>query len=632
MYLVWALGWVFAAGSLWAQVPMDLNSPFNKTVLLSDRLGKVEEMEVLRGKISGNELEMVKPDGSLLLVSRGRVLGVLPKLPADGLAFTQQDAQKALALLRTAGRDWANRVETSGRTLAMWESLAQQASPWEQRENLQKKQQVRQWLEKVQVEDGGPRPPDLAEYLREGERLAQESGPDAGAIQQQMEKVKSLMAMNLGLIRQKSLPTEWSEVNPLLPVSLTAVLLLLFFWCWGNISNFIAALKSGTLRTSKKGGESRTVLNLRGPLYLVYAIFGAASIYLILQPRPVRTTEKCPENELREAEKAFYLGMNTFQRWSTQPKTGMEIGIGAWAQVLQSLLPAGEFRLNQFLTYTSPQLHKQDKDLLWRQGVKILFLQLQLDFLAELEGPTAGLQGLLIKQFWLGRVPLGGFLGQLTWNCFGSVSAEWDRFLGLASGTVWTFSGPDRLTIQVPQVLGKRDAKSIAELAGREKAKFKPTIGASELAQVFAEGDGDVYLNRTIRLTGRLKRVSSMRRLGNSMASEITRATLSKSGGAEAVAAVAPNSLEDEPDVFYLETSESGVQSKIQVKVLVKSPEVYYLDGRGDLYRSSANPNSDAPIVARQNLAVFPNGRVERIERDVIEVYGAEPPSEMPAN
>ena len=168
------------------------------------------------------------------------------------------------------------------------------------------------------------------------------------------------------------------------------------------------------------------------------------------------------------------------------------------------------------------------------------------------------------------------------------------------------------------------------ERNGRKKFEFKDTITASELAQVFAQGDGDVYVDRIINLVGRLKSVSSRRRLGNTMTSEVARKAVVTSGGLEAANAVAPAGLEDLPDEFYLESGEGGLDSKIQVKVLVKSPQVYQLDGRGGLYHVGTNPNLESPLVARQKRALFKGGRVEGMERDVIEVYGAQPPEEVP--
>ena len=78
-----ALGWLLAAGFLHAEAPLDLASPFHKTAILETRLGQSEEFEILRAKVAGDNLEMTKPDGSILLVARAKVNAILPKLPSD---------------------------------------------------------------------------------------------------------------------------------------------------------------------------------------------------------------------------------------------------------------------------------------------------------------------------------------------------------------------------------------------------------------------------------------------------------------------------------------------------------------------------------------------------------------------
>jgi hypothetical protein len=184
--------------------------------------------------------------------------------------------------------------------------------------------------------------------------------------------------------------------------------------------------------------------------------------------------------------------------------------------------------------------------------------------------------------------------------------------------------------VETPAVTSRREEKKQTELAGEGKPVFKESLSATELAEVFADGHGDVYVNRTISVRGNLKSVSSTRRLGNTLASEITRSTLAKAGGPEAVNAVAPSGQEDFPDAFFLETGDANLESKIEIKVLVKCPHTYSLDNRGDLYRSGTSPNLDTPVVARQKQALFKGGRVEGMERNVIEIYGAQPPEEAP--
>ena len=630
MRWVLVLGWTLVAGWVSAEVPSDLDSPFHKTVILQVRAGQLEEFEIRRAKISENHLEMEKLDGSVVLTPLSKVLAVLPKLPAEGSPYTQGDAQKALALLQGAKNAWPDRPETSGRALAVWKELAVQASPYEEQRESLRTGAVQDWLKKIQPEEGKPQSIDLADYLKEGERLAKEGGVKSTEVQKRLEKIRSLMVMDFAKIRSKQLSTEWVELSLVVPLGLAVVLLFLGFWVVGNLSNFSAALKTGFVRTSQKGGESRTSINLKGIIYLLYAGGGSVLLYLLLHARSLPPEGELSEAAMGMAEQALYLSMNAKNRWSSQPKSSLEVETAAMVNLLQKVLPAGEFRLGQVLAYLGPKVVWRDGYILWRQTLRLAFIPMHLDFCFRPSAQYFSLETPTLESSCVGRIPLGRFLGNLIWDRFQPITTGWDQALGLQNGATWSWTRGEVFEVNAPQVLGRGDEKKEIASAGRKKAEFKESISALELVQIFEQGDGDVFINRTVNLTGTIKSVSSTRRLGNTVASEIARKTIATSGGAEAVNTMAPSGQEDFPDVFYLDLSSGGLSSKIQLKVLVKCPNVYYLDNRGDLYRSGDNQNVDAPVIPRQKTALFQGGRVEGLDRDTIEVYGAQPPIEAP--
>ena len=609
---------------------MDLSSPFHKTVVLESRLGQAEDFEIRSGKVEGEIIELIKLDGSVLLVPRGKIRAILPKLPADSLAYTQKDAQEALSLLQAASLQFTNLAETSPRTLTAWREVAARPSSHEKTRESQQTEAVQRWLDLIQPEEGKPKPVDLQEYVRQGEKLAAKGGPQAEEVRRQLQKVRNLMAMDFGEIRGRQLPADWNEASPLVPLGIAVVLLVLGFWVLGNLGNFSQALKAGVVRSSSKGGESRTTLNLGGFIYLIYAILGGALLFSLFQAASFPVERTVSESAQSLAERGIYLSMNVDRRWSTQSRSGLDVEAPALVAVLQKMLPAGGAQLSQVLAYEGPRVVWSDGTLVWRQTLKLAFLPVHLDFRFRPSERNFSLETPAVDGCQIGWIPLGGFLGGLLWDRWHLITGGWDKALGLQGGAVWTWVQADRFRIETPAVTGRKDEKKQTDLADRKKVEFKETISAVELAQVFAQGNGDVYLDRTINLTGSLKSVSSLRRLGNSLASEMTRSALAKSGGAEAVNAAAPSGQEDFPDAFYLETGSGGLDAKIQVKVLVKCPHVYSLDNRGDLYRSGTSPNLDTPVVARQKKALFRGGRVEGIERNVIEVYGAQPPEEVP--
>jgi len=618
MRSAWLLvGWLITNVGF-AQAPIDLDSPFLKTAIVEGRLGKPEEFEIRQARVLAENLEMKKLDGSILVAPQAKVLAVLPKLPPDGFTYTQSDAQKTLEFLRKAQTVLPKRAETSAQNLKVWEEMAARPSAFDQAVDSQKDKAVQQWLDQIQPEEGKPKPIDLAEYFRQGERLSRENNQKSEEIQKRLEKVRNLMAMDLREVRGKELPTDWTELIPVLPGILSIFLLLLGIWTLMNLGNFLSSIKAGVIRTSQKGGESQTTVNLRGLIYLVYATLGATLLYFFLRPNSPPVPREISGESVGLTGRAFYLSMNSFSRWSSQGKTSVSLPAADVFTFLQTILPRKEIRANEFVSFFGPEVGWNAGVVHWRQTIKLGFLPIRLDFQLLPSAQPFLLEKPVLGGCWIGRIPLGEFIGRLLWGRMEAVTSSWDRSLGLQNGATWMWTQGETIQVLVPQVLGRKEEKKLSELGGREKAKFKEVVSAQELARVFAQGDGEVYLQRTIQLTGRLKGVSSMHRLGNTQASE--------SGASSAF----PQGLEDEPDGFILETGVQGSDSPIQIKVLVKSPDTYFLDNRGDLYREGSSPNSAVPLVARQKNALFKGGRVERMERNMIEVYGAQPPEEAP--
>ncbi|NBS14531.1 MAG: hypothetical protein EBT57_06955 [Verrucomicrobia bacterium] len=611
------VGWLSMSMGF-AQAPIDLDSPFPKTALLQGVLGKTEEFEIQRVRVINENLEMTKLDGAVLLAPMGKVLAVLPKLPPDGFTFTQKDAQKTIEFLQKAQKVLPDRTETSARALRIWVELASKPSAFDQAVVSQKDRAVQQWLDQIQGEEGKPKPVDLAEYVREGERLRRESSVKSPEIERQLEKIRNLMAMDFREIRGKELPTDWTELVPVLPGILSIFLMLLGIWTLMNVGNLSSAIKAGVIRTSQKGGESQTTVNLKGLIYLVYAALGFTMLFFLLRPSYLPVPQEFSEESMGPTERAIYLSMNSFSRWSSQGKASVSLPAADVFAYLQTILPRKETRANEFVSFLGPEVGWNAGVVCWRQTIKLGFLPIRLDFQLLPSAQPFLLERPVLGGCWMGQIPLGEFIGRLLWGRMEAVTSSWDRSLGLQNGATWMWTQGETIQVRVPQVTGRKDEKKLSELGGREKAKFKEAVSAQELAQVFAQGDGEVYLHRTIQLTGRLKAVSSMHRLGNTPASE--------SGATSSF----PRGLEDEPDGFILETGVQGSGSLIQIKVLVKSPNVYFLDNRGDLYREGSSPNNAVPLVARQKNALFKGGRVERMERNVIEVYGAQPPEEAP--
>jgi hypothetical protein len=228
----------------------------------------------------------------------------------------------------------------------------------------------------------------------------------------------------------------------------------------------------------------------------------------------------------------------------------------------------------------------------------------------------------------LGALPLGGFLGEIIFHQLEPSFANFNDLLGIRSGSVWSWRGNDRIVLNTPEVV-------LSQKNGTESLSVKPVpiykkvVSSQELAEVFAQGFGSVYLGQYVEVWGGVVEVFSGHRLGNNLASEIVRNTLTQSGGPEATAKVITAGSEDLPDAFFLNTGINGQPPKVKVKCLVKSPLAYFLDTRGDLYVAGQNPTSDVPLVLKGTPISFQSGRVESFERNTVEIYGCIFPTDI---
>lgn len=625
-----ALGWLLTGGLLAEAPPIDFNSPFNKTALIESRMGQWEEFEILKARLVGENLEMTKADGSILLSPQAKVTAILPKIPPDNFIYAQQDAQKALVLLEKAAQFFPNRPETAPQILMVWRELANRPSSHERNIAAERSSAVQRWLDSVRFEEEKLKPADLEKYIQEGEQLAKTAGPQAEEITTHLSKARDLMAMDLEKILGKELPTDGNEFSGLIPVGLAGILLILTLWILANLANFLSALKTGMVRSSGRGGGSRITFSFGGVVYLLCAGGGLGLLFFLLRAQPAPVAPTISDSARISALRGLYLSMNAVNQWSNQAKSTREVEAAALIDAVQPLLPAGEFRNNKLLSYQKPLVIWCGGKIFWRQTLMLSFVPIQMDFRFLPPERDFSIEGLRVESFYIGSIPFGAILGNFVWGKWSPGIARWDQALGLQGGAAWSWGQGNLVRIETPVVIERGDSKKQTEPPRPKKIDFKSNISAADLARIFTQGDGAVYKNRTINLTGNVVRVISNRRLGNTTASEVARKTISKSGGPGGNKTAAPSGQEDFPDEFYLSTGEGVLESKVQIKVTVKCPNVYYLDSRGDLYKTGTNPNLDTPVVARQKQALFKGGRVEGMERDVIEIYGAQPPEEVP--
>ena len=120
--------WI-AASVTQAAVPIDLQSPFLKTVIYQKKIGgygagPIEQKEVARGIQKNDLYEFQKEDGTLFLVSESEVLGVLPVFPSLRTPCKKNDVEAAIGFLEKAKSSLPGQPGVSEPVLEKWKSLA----------------------------------------------------------------------------------------------------------------------------------------------------------------------------------------------------------------------------------------------------------------------------------------------------------------------------------------------------------------------------------------------------------------------------------------------------------------------------------------------------------------------------
>lgn len=609
----------------WSQkVPViDYDSPFNKTAILSDSLGQTEAREILVVEKKEGLLELRKADGTLIVVPLGRVVAIVPKLPNPSLKYTRNQAAKAFALLQKARNQIMGREEVSSLVMSTWEKLANQESNYEFESKKARSALIQNWFAKVTLDGDEEKNIPLEDYIKEGEAFLSQAGEDQPAMQARLEKARQRLAMDLAKVDKIQLQPDWAEVSLLLPLGLVGVLALVTIWGLLNVSNFLTALKMTMMSLLSQEKTSKVIiLNTKS---LGGIILGPILLYMTYCASRVekKTPQEKEEISLSIVEKrAMYLSLNTHFYWSRQAAQKIEVPAENFLGYLFGKIIFTE-PASSYVQFETPRYQLEAETLTLKQDIKVLWVPLQLKFCLPSGEGTFSFAKAKTTHFWLGKLPLGTFLGDYFAEGIFVAFKEWDNQLGIDSKAQWLWKDKRNLCISVPEVYPKNMEKTFSKQETKRNFHFKKQLSVAELVNAFAEGDGPEYLGRYVDLSGQVKEVISSHRLGNSQASELLRKTLANQGGSEAIARLAPKGIEDEPDIFYLFSEENPGISQIKVKCIVKAPETFFLDTHGDLYREGQTPGSDNPLVRKGMDAHFIGGRVESFERGVITLYDA---------
>lgn len=552
-----ALGWLLSAGFLQAELPMDLNLPFVQTALIQEKTGEITEKAVRKGKINGEVLEFEKEEGGLLVLPRAQVVALLPRLPQEGVAYMQNEAQQALKILEVTQDKFPKRPEVAASVIAEWRKLSSSKTKHDQVRSAA----LDEWLKQSSRISSETAPEQLEKVNREGVELLAQFPDRATEIERELKGFKELLGIDL-----KKIDSVHFELSPFGENFIPGLVLWALL-----IIPLVVALKA--FPEAFQG--FREGVPLAGGLRLLIGITALTFVVLILLPGKKEGVKKALQVEATStaARKAVWFSINHQEKWTNQNAKKITLPTSEWLAFLEEKIIIGNGADSFPYWYLDkPKILTTESSVLFLQPVRAKFIS--LPFLFNFSLPQAGqsLTGLELRGAALGKIPLGAAMGQLVWSLFQPSYQSLVEKCGLNQGIRWLMGEDGTVVIEVPEFK-------------KPTPKAKESLSARELAETFDEGYGGIYDGKVVTVEGDLVQVVSEN---------------------ESLGTNTGLAVQDWLDEFILEgIPESGSRkTALRVRGLFKSPETYFLDAKGDLFRrapNAQNPVSDIPILRRRN-------------------------------
>ena len=560
---------------------MDLESPFLKTALIKESNGLTVEKAVRKGKIKGGLIELERDEGGLLILPVEQVLAVLPKIPQAGNTYLQSDAQRALAVLIEAQKLFPDRVEVTASTIAEWDKLSHQAT---QADEIERKA-LEGWFQSAAKISPQAKMDEIRALGEQGESFAEKFPEEQKRIYEQVKGLRELSKIDLSKVANPAFQIGNFGDN-FVPGAILWVILFV------PLIMFISGA-SGAIQGFKER------LPLAGLLRLVLALIAGGLLGLVLWPEAIKPGSNAENAEIHSAaQRGLWLSRNLSEQWADQPSQKLNVPSMAWLEFISGTLQAGGEDLSTlFWCLEKPRITRENKQLLVVQPLIFKILPINLKFIFSEPSKGQSWTDVDLTGFKIGHLPLGKLVGSYALQAL-SVAYEGVRTgFALDKGVRWVMDSDDMLVVEIPSVRQKRPAA-------------KDSLSAKELAEVFDQGFGDIYLGKVISVEGDLIDVSSQK---------------------EALGSGTKVAVQDRMDEFILEGVREGASRRyaLNVRCQFKSTEAYFLDGKGDLFNSAPNPqnpSSDIPILRRLNGLTkirISSGRVESkgTEARLITIY-----------
>ena len=626
------------SASLWAEAPMDLESPFLKIAVVRGATGALEEREASKAKIIGDKIELSKSQGGVALFPISDVAGLLPKFPDVGVVYELKDVNEAIRFLEALPDELKQRPDASIAVLQKWKDLKKPAEEADRKRKQEKAEAVAQKAieekkaseEKVKVELDRlsswfkeaadfqkPRSEEELEKLRlEGQNFLRNKTGDTAKVYDCLAFLSQVLPKEKG----GPLPdlAKLSEVQPnIVPDDLlvwvtSGILIVSFFGLLMGLSftsSGVTRLREGAVLGGVVFGGLGLAI-LAGLAAIWWPMSGdGENISFAISPSMERTIIFA-KNSIKPV---YYLP-------SIESKaSGLEFA----SSLLASLPPSDDSSGMLKGKLKEGTLWIKADAWMWKQPVTALGIPIPVSFMFQGKMPkVTGWGDVVIEKVSLGRLTFPESLGSIF--CDGMKTTLQS---GLSSGGFASIKatqmddGQLLISMQAsgtkPKVEIKEEEKEVKPDA--TKAGYRKMITAEELVQEFQKGHGKEFIGKFVLLEGFVERVES--------GSEVSGVPVaSKQVGMKKNKTKDEGSLlpqgefgQSTYDSFYLRTGSKPI------RCLIKSQFVFVQDERKDIYLGpSADTIAAEPFIKNGYRVKFlTEGRVEEVNRyGEIEVYG----------
>ena len=613
------------SASLWAEPPMDLESPFLKTALVKGTTGATEEREVTKAKIVGDKVELTTTKGGVALFPATDVSALLPKLPNTEIVYQLKDVDEAIRMLESLPAELKQRPEASTETLQKWKDLRKPAEEAEARRLAEEKkaednriklevEKISQWIAEA---SDFQKPRDEIELNKLREQGQQFLDLKVGD-ELKIRDVLALLSQVVGKEKGGPLPDlqKLNEIQPkLLPDDLlvwtaVGILALSFFGLLIGLSfasNGLSRIKEGAVLGGIVYGLVGTVVLCA--LASIWWSSGGEGQPMAVSSSPVM-------------EKVALYGKNSLKPAYFLPATEFQVSKRDFACGVIAAVPPSEESVGMFKgKLKEGRLWIKNDRYIWKQPITALGIPLPVSFVFEGKIPILeSWKEITPDRVSIGKIAIPDALGASFCEAMNASVQSSLSSAGLAGIKVRGDTG-ETIVLTIPSS-GTRPTLTTKTIAAIAATTYRREISAEDLAKVFVENKGSEFSGKFIVVEGVVEKIFS--------GSEIA-------GSAVATTKESPNNgkkdvkiSDDRFDIFFLKglSSYGFRKDPLYIKLIIKSPDVFVMDSYGDIYRG-ANANivkEKAFIKKGYRVKFLKEGRVQsdQIKNNEIEVYGVE--------